>query len=217
MPGEPHRLHVHVAIRPARDRDVPVGARDRQARRPSMGNRSRVLGQLEVILQGGHPLHTKSTISVRVAGGVHHELRARHFNVAVSVERSLDRHGGVRQVHKVNIGCGTDGNIRKPHRLHVHVAIIARDRQAGSCTSSSMLDRSISFAQLQVILQRGQPLHAESTIRVRVAGDVNRELGVSNLEVTVRVKRPCDVHPTRAQGNKTISAVKADRCTRKPH
>ena len=24
--GEPHRLHVHVVIRPARDGDVPVGA-----------------------------------------------------------------------------------------------------------------------------------------------------------------------------------------------
>ena len=51
-----------------------------------------------------------------------------------------------------------------------------------------MLDRSINFVQLKVILQSGQPLHAERTIRVRVAGDVNRELGVSNLEGAVCVK-----------------------------
>ena len=29
---KPHRLNVHVVIRPARDGDVPVGARYRQAR-----------------------------------------------------------------------------------------------------------------------------------------------------------------------------------------
>ena len=125
--SKPHRLHVHVAIG-ALDCQ-PGGSQVRQSSSICSQDRIAIKCRVKLDIQG--VIHARSAhnrngaVSVCVARGVHREHVRRDFNVAVSVERSLDRHSGVREIHKVHVGCGTDGSIRKPHRLHVYVAIIA--------------------------------------------------------------------------------------------
>ena len=74
-----------------------------------MGNRRRLLRQLEMILQGGYPLYFESTISVRVAGRrIHRELCGRNLDIVVRVERTLDGHLVVNQGDKVSVACSTE-------------------------------------------------------------------------------------------------------------